>query len=408
MPDTPTSRRPRTPHAWRLARLALPAAAVAAVALPATSCAQRRDPVRKDAPAAATLPSGQWTTARARAWGDSVGWQVGGNYAPSTAGNQLEMWQAATWDPTTIDRELGWAQSLGMNTMRVFLHDLAYKQDPEGFLRRVDEFLTIAQRHGIRPMLVIFDSVWDPFPKAGPQRQPKPHLHNSVWVQSPGIEILADSTRHGELEGYVKAVVGRFGRDGRVLAWDLWNEPDNTNRPAYFAYEPTNKGELALALLRKTFAWARSTSPIQPLTVGPWYGDWSDISTHPPVFRYALENSDIVTFHSYDPLGEVQTRVAQLERLGRPIICTEYMARPRGSTFQAILPFFAARKVGAINWGFVQGKSQTIYPWDSWTQEYTAEPPVWFHDVFRTNGTPYDTTETTLIRSLTRQHVRTR
>src|SRR4029077_2592941 len=45
-----------------------------------------------------------WTKERARAWADSTGWLVGSNFIPSTAINQLEMWQAATFDPRTIDR----------------------------------------------------------------------------------------------------------------------------------------------------------------------------------------------------------------------------------------------------------------------------------------------------------------
>jgi Cellulase (glycosyl hydrolase family 5) len=344
---------------------------------------------------------GRWSAERAQAWGREVGWLVGSNYAPATAINQLEMWQAETWDPATIDRELGWARSLGMNTMRVFLHDLAYRQDPEGFLRRVDEFLAIADRHGIRPMLVLFDAVWDPFPRAGRQRQPTPGLHNSGWVQSPGVEILRDPARHGEMEPYVRGVVGRFANDRRVLAWDLFNEPDNANGGSYGAFEPANKGELALALLRSTFAWAREMNPSQPLTAGPWKGDWADPSQTLPITTFMLENSDVITFHSYDPLQNMQRLVPALQRYGRPVICTEYMARPRGSTFESILPYFKAQDVGAYNWGFVSGKSQTMYPWDSWERAYPAEPPVWFHDIFRADGTPYRQGEVDLIRSLT-------
>lgn len=350
---------------------------------------------------ASSASAQQWSPERAMAWGRENGWLVGSNYAPATAINQLEMWQAESWDPATIDRELGWAQGLGMNTMRVFLHDLPYRQDPEGFLRRVDEFLAIAHRHGIRPMLVLFDAVWDPFPRPGPQRAPVPGLHNSGWVQSPGVEILRDPARHAEMEPYVKGVVGRFANDPRVLAWDLFNEPDNVNGGSWGAFEPANKGELAFALLRNTFAWAREMNPTQPLTAGPWKSDWLDPSQTAPITTYMLENSDIITFHSYDPPQWVQRLITSLRRYGRPVLCTEYMARPRGSTFEAILPLFKQESVGAYNWGFVSGKSQTIYPWDSWERRYPAEPPVWFHDIFRTDGTPYRQPEVELIRSLT-------
>jgi hypothetical protein len=339
-----------------------------------------------------------WTQQRARTWGQSAGWLVGSNFAPSTAINQLEMWQAATWDPRTIDRELGWAESLGFNTMRVFLHNLLWQQDSAGFLRRMDQFLAIAQRHHIKPMFVLFDAVWDPLPHLGRQREPIPHLHNSGWVQSPGAEILSDTTRYESLRPYVQGVVGRFANDPRVVAWDIFNEPDNTNRPAYIAYEPLNKPALTLILMRKAFAWARAMNPSQPLTAAPWLGDYADPSRMRPATRFMLENSDVITFHSYDDSATVERLITALERYGRPIICSEYMARPRGSTFQAILPIFARRHVGAINWGFVSGKTQTIYPWDSWNNEYTAEPKVWFHDIFRANGQPYDQAEVQFIR----------
>src|SRR5437762_6188135 len=98
-----------------------------------------------------------WSPEKAAAWYKEQPWLVGCNFLPSTAINQLEMWQADTFDPKTIDRELGWAASIGMNTCRVYLHDLAYEQDPAGFKERLSQFLVICKRHGIRPVLVFFD-----------------------------------------------------------------------------------------------------------------------------------------------------------------------------------------------------------------------------------------------------------
>ena len=138
---------------------------------------------------------GQWTEKEARDWYGRQPWPVGCNYIPSTAINQLEMWQAETFDEAANDRELGWAAGLGFNTVRVYLHDLLWEQDVRGFMGRIDRFLAIAARHGIRPMFVLFDGVWDPFPKPGPQPSPRPHLHNSGWVQSPGAGYWA--TRRG-------------------------------------------------------------------------------------------------------------------------------------------------------------------------------------------------------------------
>ena len=343
----------------------------------------------------------RWPAQQANDWYTHQPFLVGSNFIPSTAINELEMWQADTFDLPTIDRELGWAEGLGMNTMRVFLHNLLWQQDSAGFLRRMDQFLQVADKHHIRIMFVLLDSVWDPYPKLGRQRDPKPHVHNSGWVQAPGAEILKNEPRwNQELKPYVVGVISHFRDDPRVLMWDLMNEPDNENG-SYKAQELPNKAEVALRLLREEWKWARSSNPSQPLTSGVWKEDWSSDDKLSAMASFQLQNSDVITFHSYDPPDEMKSRIASLRRFGRPIVCTEYMARPRGSTFAAILPLLKAERVGAYNWGFVNGKSQTIYPWDSWEKTYTGEPPVWFHDIFRKDGSPYDPKEVTLIRQLT-------
>jgi hypothetical protein len=342
----------------------------------------------------------RWSKERAERWAKETPWLVGCNFIPSTASNQLEMWQAATFDPTTIDRELGWAESLGFNSVRVFLHHMAYQADPEGFLKRVDQFLTLAEKHKIGVMLVPLDSVWNPNPKLGPQPTPKPHLHNAGWVQSPGAEIIKDPARHKELEPYMKGLIARFKDDKRVHAWDLINEPDNRNGSSYGKLEPANKVEMALVLLKKAFAWAREVDPAQPLTSGVWIGDYAPGKAS-AMSAYQLAESDVITFHSYDPLPKLKEKVDQLRAYGRPLVCTEYMARPNGSTFDPVLEFFQDERIGAYNWGFVAGKTQTIYPWDSWQKTYTAEPPVWFHDIFRADGSAYRPAEVEYIRRVT-------
>lgn len=355
-----------------------------------------------------TLPAlaQPWSTKKANKWYKKQPWLVGANYVPANAINQIEMWQAETWSPQLIDRELGWAEGLGMNTMRVFLHDMVWKQDPKAFKDRLDEFLTICKKHNIRPMIVLFDSVWDPEPRLGKQREPKQGLHNSGWVQGPGAAVLGDKSQWGYLRDYVKDVIGSFRKDKRILAWDLVNEPDNDNGNSYGRTSRTktelpNKAQLGFELVKESFNWAREENPMQPITSGPWHSNWASNETMGEMNRFLLENSDIITFHNYDKPEDFQKRVTQLQRYGRPIICTEYMARPVGSTFQAILPIAKSNKVGAINWGFVAGKSNTIYPWDSWQKAYDKEPPVWFHDIFRENGQPYRPEEVAFIKQMT-------
>ena len=346
----------------------------------------------------------QWSIEKAQAWYAEQPWLVGANFVPSNAINQLEMWQAETWSPDLIDQELGWAADLGMNTMRVYLHDIPYRQDAQGFKQRIDEFLTICQKHGIRPMLVIFDSVWDPYPKAGQQPEPVQGLHNSGWVQSPGADYLTDSTRWGELKAYVVDLLNHFRDDERILAWDLVNEPDNDNANSYGKnnkqQEPDNKKELGVELVKQAFDWAREANPTQPITSAPWNGDWSSLENMNEMNRFLITHSDIITFHNYSTPEDFTQRIEQLQQFKRPMICTEYMARPAGSTFQDILPIAKENKIGMINWGFVAGKSNTIYPWDSWQQAYEAEPRVWFHDIFRASGEPYRPEETAFIREI--------
>ncbi|MGH9504620.1 MAG: 1,4-beta-xylanase, partial [Terriglobales bacterium] len=344
----------------------------------------------------------RWSEAHASAWYAQQPWLVGANYIPATAINELEMWQADTFDPQEIDKELGWAQGLGMNTMRVFLHDLLWQQDAAGFKHRIDTFLTIAAKHRIRPVFVLFDSCWDPFPKLGPQHPPIPGVHNSGWVQSPGATALRDDAQYPRLKEYVEGVVGAFAADPRVLAWDLWNEPGNGNGSAYGAVELKNKGELVLALLPQVFTWARSANPSQPLTSGVWDGDWSSPEKLSAMERIQLEQSDVISFHNYSWPEDFEKRVAWLEGYHRPILCTEYMARPMGSTFDLILPIAKKHRVAAINWGLVAGKTQTYLPWDSWEKPYVLQkPPVWFHEVFHPDGKPYREREAQIIRELT-------
>jgi hypothetical protein len=342
----------------------------------------------------------RWSEAQANDWYSHQPWIVGSNFLPADAINELEMWQAETFDPQEIDKELGWAEGLGMNTMRVFLHDLLWK-DPQGFQKRLDTFLTIASRHHIRPIFVLFDSCWDPNPKLGPQHPPIPGVHNSGWVQSPGAKALNDPSQETRLKEYVQGVVGAFAKDPRILSWDVWNEPSNGNGGAYGKIELKNKQARVLALLPKVFEWAREVHPTQPLTSGVWEGDWN-LDQADPIARVQLEQSDVISFHNYGWPEDFEEHAVTLEQYHRPILCTEYMARPMGSTFDTILPIAKKHHVAAINWGFVVGKSQTNLPWDSWEKPYVLQPPpVWFHDIFYADGKPYRQREADLIRELT-------
>jgi hypothetical protein len=358
---------------------------------------------------AASPQTMRWSEQKADAWYAQQPWLVGSNYIPKSAINQMEMWQEPTFDPAEIDKELTWAEAMGMNTMRVFLHDLLWQQDAAGFRERVDRFLTIASRHHIRPLFVLFDSCWDPSPHLGPQHPPIPGVHNSGWVQGPGAAALTDPAQYPRLKAYVLGVVGAFANDDRILAWDIWNEPGGVSSETYPNEELKEKDKIARVtlLLPQAFAWAREANPTQPLTSGVWTVDTSSESGNlGEIQQIQVRESDIISFHNYDWPESFKKEVLWLrQKYHRPVICTEYMARSEGSTFDTVLPIAKQEGVGAINWGFVAGKTQTYLPWDSWQRPYVVEQPsIWFHEVLRSDGTPYRQAEVDLIRQLTGKH----
>ena len=337
---------------------------------------------------ALTLPTiaqrAVWSKEKANAWYDKLPWMAGANFLPSTAINQLEMWQAESFDTATINRELGYAESIGMNLMRVYLHHLVWQIDKEGFKDRIDTYLSIADKHGIKTIFVFFDDCWNTNYKPGKQPAPKPGVHNSGWVRDPGRLRNMHLTADEMLEDYVKDILKTFKKDKRILLWDLYNEPGNSDY-----------GNESMPLLQKAFTWGRSVNPDQPLSSGVWNLKLTDLN------KFQLENSDVITYHNYmRPDEHLKWIDSFLVQTGRPLICTEYMARTRGSRFENIMPLLKERKIAAINWGLVAGKSNTIYAWDSPMPD-GSEPILWFHDIFRKDGAPFKENEIQLIKSLT-------
>jgi hypothetical protein len=328
------------------------------------------------------VANGVWSIEKANKWYNEHQWITGSDFIPSTAINQLEMWQADTFDSITINRELGWAENIGFNAMRVFLHSIAWKQDPKGFKQRMNTYLSIADKHHIQTIFVFFDDCWNKDPKAGKQPEPKTGVHNSGWMQDPGDPYSSDSTHFPALEKYVKDVMKFFAHDKRILLWDLYNEPGNSG-----------KLEKSLPLLTKIFQWARSVHPDQPLSAGLWAWDFEKLNA------FQAANSDIITYHDYEEPAWHLRVIQLLKAFNRPLICTEYMARIRNSRFSNILPVLKKEHVGAINWGFVSGKTNTIYAWDT-PVPGSEEPKEWFHDIFRKDGTPYKVEEIELIKQL--------
>jgi len=328
----------------------------------------------------------RWTEDQANQWYEKMPWMAGCDYITSDAINQIEMWSKDTYNAKQIDKELGWAQNIGFTTLRVYLSSVVYENDPEGLKQRMDNFLGICKKHAIRPLFVFFDDCWNPESKYGKQPAPKPGIHNSGWVQDPSVSLRKDTvTLYPKMEKYLKDILTTFGKDNRVLLWDLWNEPGNSN---HFA--------TTLPLLKNVFKWAREVNPSQPISSGIWNQDEKFRSLN----AFQLENSDVITYHNYKDVTDHQTEIKYLQMFNRPLICTEYMARKHNSLFKTILPLLKANKIAAINWGFVSGKTNTIFAWDE-PLPNVKEPKLWFHDIFRQNGTPFDQAEINIIKANT-------
>jgi hypothetical protein len=331
----------------------------------------------------AAKASERWTTEQANSWTTGKPWFRGCNFIPSSAVNQLEMWQKDSFDPKTIDRELGWAESIGMNCMRVFLHHVAWQVDQKGFKKRMNTYLSIARKHGIYTIFVFFDDCWNPTYHAGKQPDPKPGVHNSGWIRDPGDLLYTSDSLLPVLENYVKDVLTTFKDDKRILMWDLYNEPGNSGY-----------GNKSMPLLQDVFTWAREINPSQPVTSGVWNIWLTDLN------RFQVGNSDIISYHNYGDEKDHQGCIDTLQELQRPMICTEYMARRNNSLFQNIMPILKEQHIGAINWGLVEGKTNTKYAWDQPIPD-GSEPKLWFHEIFRKDGTPYKQEEVDLIKELT-------
>ncbi len=329
-------------------------------------------------------PKSKWTVEKANSWYAKQGWIVGCNFTPSTAVNQIEMWHKDTYDATTIDRELVWAKELGFNSMRVFLHSLVWENDVEGLKNRMKNYLSISTKYGIKTTFVFFDDCWNAEAQYGKQPEPKTGVHNSGWIQDPIVSKRADSTvLYKKMELYIKDILQTFKNDDRILMWDLYNEPGNSNHLTS-----------SLPLLRKVFQWAREVNPSQPLTSGIWQLNFYDLN------KFQLENSDVITYHCYHPAERHQDWIYMMNAYRRPVICTEWMGRRFGSTFEKVLPMLKSQHIGAYSWGFVAGKTNTIFAWDD-PRPDGKEPTIWFHDILRVDGTPYSINEIETIKSLT-------
>ncbi len=336
-----------------------------------------------------TPQQGQWTAEQANEWYAAQEWPVGCNFVPSYAINQYEFWQEETFNPEAIDYELGLAESLGFNTIRIYLHEGLWYADKDGFKNRINQFFEIADSHGLRMIVTFFTNGGNHEYeyKLGPQPQPVPGVHGSNWIPAPGRKVIDDPAQWPKLKEYVQDILRTYGNDERILYWCLCNEPENF------------KGGCDISeFMPEVFRWAWEVRPSQPLSSPVWIRPGQKgAKTNLKMVSWVLEHSDIITFHAYYD-AELETYIKMLKPFGRPMVCQEYMGRPN-STFEYSLPILKRENIGAINWGLVRGKCQFYLPWSS--KQGDPMPEIWFHDIFNPDGTPYSETEIDFIRTQT-------
>ncbi len=373
---------------------------------------------------------GRWSKERINEWYNKLPWLVGCNYYPSTAINQIDMWQESTWDPTQIEKELDWAAELGMNTLRVYLHDLVWGDDEQGLYKRMDQFLGMSDKRGIKPWFVFFDDCHFPNPQLGEQPLPVKRYHNSGWVNCPGRDLAeryaagtATKEECAHLKGYVQKTIKHFANDERILLWELYNEPgrgNGDNGDMATTQADNFIGDNSAKLVYDAWVWAREINPSQPL-IANTTGCVGQKNMH-----INHINTDIFSIHPYTNAEKLRSEILRHQKEGRPVLVTEWLARNIGSTVEDCLPVMKELNAGAIQWGFVSGETATIWPWKSRTNpdgttarnitqerldgnvvrpsEEFPEPKVWFHDLYRMNGEPYCKKEIEIFKELTKDN----
>jgi len=328
--------------------------------------------------------SARWTTEMANEWYANQPWACGFNYVPANAISYTEMWMPYCFDTTLIDKELTLAQKLGFNCLRVVLPFVVWEHDPEAFKNRLNEFLSLCERHQLKVMLTLFDDCAfgsDPNttnPVYGKQPEVLKGWYANGWTASPGHAMVRDPETWPRLELYVKDVIQTYRMDPRVWVWDLYNEPTNSGT-----------GNAVIPLVVKVFSWAREVQPTQPLTIAQWNGNAA-------LNKVIHDNCDITTFHNYQNAWDLLNIIHELKKYGRPLINTEWMCRHLRSDIASCLPVFHHEGVGCMLWGLVNGKTQTHLHW-GWRPEM-GEPSVWQHDLFHPDQTPYDTNEIIILK----------
>lgn len=345
-----------------------------------------------------------WSKERAWEWYNARPWIRGCNYMSADCANRIDQWQELGFEErlVTTEEEFKLTQELGYNSIRIILEFIVWDEQRDGFMERFERYISLATKYGISCMVVLANDCMRPksfeVNKIGKQkvdlgyhggRKTSQHGHHDEM----GWHVLDDPSTAPRYFEMVREIVAKYRDDERIIIWNVYNEVGNSKRD-----------KVTLPNLKRMFEIIREIEPIQPLTAEAWRLDTQDIADLSHVEQYALNNSDIVSFHSYSHYMNIVQIIHTLKNLGRPILCTEWLARGMGNNVQELFPLFFLEKIGCYNWGFVAGKYQTYEPWNGIWEQYEKNPNLnfdftkWLHDLYRPNHRPYNPKEIELIK----------
>jgi hypothetical protein len=321
--------------------------------------------------------------------------------------NRIDQWQELGFEERfkTTEEELRLMQKTGFNTVRLILEYVVWKEEHDGFMARFDRYLSLCAKYGISCMIVLANDCMPPktelwqMPYLGQQHYDwgyhggKKHSQHGTHSGPAPHFYLDDPKTRGDYFRMVREIVTAYKDDARVCVWDVYNEPGNSGR-----------ADITLPILKDLFRTVRDCLPSQPLTVGVWRGIREDEGIPlDEISRFALDHSDIISYHCYGEYKEHVKLIKRLKREGRPLVNTEWLGRCLHNDVFSQFPLFYLEGIGCYNWGFVAGKYQTYEPWEASWQSYESgkntdvDFTLWFHDLYRPNHRPYDPREIKLI-----------
>jgi len=237
----------------------------------------------------------------------------GANYIASYARNAAEVW--SKFDPEILDRELGYAQSLGLNSVRVWLDYWPYEADPTLMLSRLEHFLKLCDKHELQVMLVLFDSCATKTEEQLQKKEQTVDPHWKHWAANPGYRYL-DPEHWKPLEAYVKAIVGAHLNDPRVQAWDVMNEPW-----AGQLWSNPQRKPVVTRFVRHFCEVVNDLKPQAPITVGVTFLERAEM---------VEDLVEVISFHRYlgpDPKkwkAHLEEANQYSKQKGKPILLTEW------------------------------------------------------------------------------------